>query len=91
MQRGSGRAAGSVSYFVRTGAVEVPAPSHDQCRPVGVCDRKSMLISTGGGDALRLLLLLSTIILARAVSYPKRYPNELEFTCPLRAKLLRSD
>src|SRR5260370_371666 len=39
---------------------------------------KSMLICTAGGDVLRILLLLSdsldSTILARAVSYPNRYP-----------------
>ena len=41
-----------------------------------------MLVCTGGGDALRLLLLLSasldSIISAWPLGYPNRYPNELE-------------
>ena len=78
------------------GAVAVPVPSHEQWRGRARWDPQGMLISTGwGGDVLRLLLLLSdsfdSIILARAISYPKRYPNELESSCPLYAKLLRSD
>jgi len=43
-------------------------------------DPTSMLISARGGHLLRLLLLLSdsfdSIILARAVNHPNRYPNE---------------
>jgi hypothetical protein len=46
---------------------------------VGGYGSKTMLISTGGGDVLSLLLLLSdsfdSIILARAVSYPKDTPT----------------
>jgi hypothetical protein len=42
-----------------TGAVRVPVPSHDRSRGWDRWDPQSMLISTGGGDILRLLLLVS--------------------------------